>query len=166
MWEELVKRACIDTGLINPAAASWIAPYVEQGEREGLGYDTIARNVRSVGDQLTADEKRALGIRANAKACRKYVDALTPLGREKPLDAGFLVVQRAMHQRAVGDPFEIFKPGIVDEVEIMFAADNRTCDAVKKLDGKRYRQGELPRLPLADCDAEYCRCLYFSVVSD
>jgi hypothetical protein len=165
-WEKLIAQACVKTALMDPAASSWIAPLVERGESQGLGYDTIARNVRSTGDELSADEKRGLRMRANAKAGRKYVEALTPRGRDRPLDAAFLVVQYAMHQQALGDLSTMFQPGIVDEVEVIFAEDARTCDAVKRLGGKKFRQGEIPRLPLAGCDAEYCRCLYVAIIAD
>jgi hypothetical protein len=165
MWEEQVRRACVDTGLIDPAAAPWIAPVVEQGEREGLGYDAIARMVRSTGDQITADKKRTLGLRANAKVGQRYIDALSPRGKERPMDAAFLVVQRAMHQLALGNPSDLFESSVVDEVEISFAEDDRTCGAVKKLDGQKFRKDAVPQLPLPDCDAEYCRCLYLPVIA-
>jgi hypothetical protein len=34
------------------------------------------------------------------------------------------------------------------------------CEAVKKLEGKRFLSKEAPRLPLPDCGAEHCRCRY------
>ena len=38
--------------------------------------------------------------------------------------------------------------------------DGRTCKAALELDGKRFRKDEVPELPLPECDAEYCRCLF------
>jgi hypothetical protein len=164
MWEKLVKEACIKTGLIDPAAAVWIAPIVERGEREGLGYQAIARQVRNSGEQLSADEKRALGMRANTKATQKYIGALTPRGREKQYDSAFLVVQRAVHQHALGNPDDLFNDEWIIGVEICAVEDSRTCAAAAKLDGRKFPKGHVPPLPLPECDAEYCRCLYLPVM--
>jgi hypothetical protein len=34
------------------------------------------------------------------------------------------------------------------------------CEAVEKLEGKRFLSKEAPRLPLPGCGAEHCRCRY------
>lgn len=44
--------------------------------------------------------------------------------------------------------------------EIFFAEDERTCQAVRRYDGRLFHPDELPKLPVPGCDAETCRCVY------
>ena len=36
----------------------------------------------------------------------------------------------------------------------------KACQAVKRLEGKRFLSAEAPSLPLLDCEVEHCRCRY------
>ncbi|MFT3790793.1 MAG: hypothetical protein QM741_06895 [Rudaea sp.] len=47
----------------------------------------ICTAYRKEGEQLSRDEKQALGLRANAFMSRKAFDDLTDHGRDKPLEA-------------------------------------------------------------------------------
>ncbi|MAF83765.1 MAG: hypothetical protein QGH93_02410 [Gammaproteobacteria bacterium] len=37
--------------------------------------------------------------------------------------------------------------------------DNNPCEAIKAIADHRYLSDEAPRLPLADCDRDDCRCM-------
>lgn len=159
------EAACRDGGLIKADAAAWILPIVEQGERDGLGYDAIARQIRAHGVPLTHEIKRALGMRANAKLGDAYIAALTTEGKTRIMDAAFLVIQRVMHQTNVENALEDAREfgGLL---ELISPADERTCAAALRLDGHVFAPDKAPELPLPDCDADYCRCLYAAVIPD
>ncbi len=52
------------------------------------------------------------------------------------------------------------------KMDIIFAEDERTCQAVRTYDGKAFEPGEVPELPVPGCDAETCRCIYGNVLGD
>ena len=45
------------------------------------------------------------------------------------------------------------------KMDIIFAEDERTCQAVCAFDGKAFEPDEVPGLPVPGCDAETCRCI-------
>jgi len=55
------------------------------------------------------------------------------------------------------------KSGVVKRVEILAAPDS--CDACKKISGKRFKLGEVPELPYEHCTHEMgCRCTLLPIV--
>ncbi len=44
--------------------------------------------------------------------------------------------------------------------EIIFSDDDRTCQAVRRLEGKVFLLADVPKLPMPDCDADWCQCQY------
>lgn len=54
---------------------------------------------RSIGEQLSREEKRVVGVRANAFLSRQAFDELTDLGKAKPLQAHELTLLRAEFTR-------------------------------------------------------------------
>ena len=50
------------------------------------------------------------------------------------------------------------KPGAYCSAEIKF--QDCACDAVKKLEGKRFLSSEVPLIPLPDCTSPNCKCTY------
>ncbi len=52
------------------------------------------------------------------------------------------------------------------KIDIIFAEDERTCQAVRAYDGKAFEPDEVPELPVPGCDAEACRCIYGNVFED
>ena len=44
--------------------------------------------------------------------------------------------------------------------EIIFSDDDRTCQAVRRLEGKGFLLADVPKLPMPDCDADWCQCQY------
>ena len=51
-------------------------------------------------------------------------------------------------------------------VEVLAAENDLTCDAVWEYDSKTFDVEKAPDLPVAGCDAEYCRCMYVPVIED
>ena len=160
-----LEAACRVTGLIDPAAAEWMAPIVQNGERAGLGYDLIAVQVRQFGTPLTAEQKRSIGVRANAKLSVGYLGSLTDKGRAIPLDAAFLVVQRVLHARSCSENLRQLRrmADSLKGVEILPVEDDQTCAAARRVAEKVFPVSIVPALPLSECNAEYCRCVYSGV---
>lgn len=55
--------------------------------------------------------------------------------------------------------------GVAQYVEILAANDPNTCESCKKLQGKRYKLSEAPKLPNPNCTYKLgCRCIYLPCV--
>ena len=58
------------------------------------------------------------------------------------------------------------RSGVVGEVEILVARDERLCDACASIADKRFKLDEVPELPYEHCTSETgCRCCFAPVVS-
>lgn len=75
--------------------------------------------------------------------------------------AGLFVVVRSREnkpknrRRSVADPRATSK---FHAVSIKFVGS--ACEAVRKLEGKRFLSGAAPTLPLPDCDVDACKCRF------
>ena len=167
-----IEKALIDSGLFKANASKWMPEIILSNIDKGSRVIDLA--IRNHGVPLSAEEKRKHRIRGNAKVSKEYLLSLTDEGKKDPIRAAFIVVQRILHkqslrrmeatisnvgklnkqnQKAKTSNFEM-------ECEFICARDDRTCKAALALDGKRFAKDEAPDLPLPDCDAEYCRCLF------
>jgi len=154
-----VEKIIIDSGLFKADASNWISEIVLSNIDKGSKVVSLA--IRKHGEPLSADEKRQHGIRANAIVSKQYFLSLTDEGKKDLIKAAFIVVQRILHKWSIRrQEASVLKYSIEMEIEFICAKDDRTCKAALELDGKRFPQGEAPDLPLPDCDAEYCRCLF------
>ena len=163
-WEDDVASAFSRFGFFKDEAISWMVPIIRQ-DGEHVGYDAIARKIRNTGDPVSQVERKALGLRANAKVGVQYLGALTEKGREDPMMAAFLVVQWVIHQRTCRRELHELR-SLADSldvtVEVLVGNDGRDCAEVRKLKGKEFSLDTVPSLPLPNCDAEFCRCLYIA----
>ena len=117
---------------------------------------------------MTADEKRSAGIRANTKISKEYFATLQNpeiVKTLKPKDILHDVYQQAWHRHARAKELsKLRKDKFVAEVEIMNCGDERDCKASFVVNGKKYPIDSVPELPLKECDAPYCRCMYQPVI--
>jgi hypothetical protein len=157
-----IEKAIIDSGLFKAEASKWILEIILSNLDKGSKVIDLA--VRTDGELLSLEEKRQHGIRANAKVSNQYLLSLTAEGKKDPIRAAITVVRRILHKRSLQkqkeDILRTEKLGTEMESEFMCARDDRTCKSALALDGKRFAKDEAPDLPLPDCDAEYCRCLF------
>jgi len=128
--------------------------------------------IRTTGELISSEEKKKLGLRANAKISNKYLNSLTDKGREDILGSAFLVIHRILHAyNILREHEQILKlvPDAKDtyEAEVMVInnegdedEDGGTCKAAMALQGKRFKFDEAPDLPLPTCDADSCRCMF------
>jgi len=157
-----IEKAIIDSGLFKAEASKWISEIIVSNLDKGSKAIDLA--IRTDGELLSLEEKRQHGIRANAKVSKQYLLSLTAEGEKDPIKAAITVVRKILHKRNLQNQKEDIlkkeKLGIEMEYEFICARDDRTCKAALALDGKRFPKDEAPDIPLPECDAEYCRCLF------
>lgn len=163
---DYLTDACSATGLVEPDAAKWMSKTMAPMLDTGL--EAVARAIRNTGDPLSKEEKKELGLRANVKVGHTYLAALTARGREEAYNAAFLVAQRALHSHSIDGIISDARAAsdIIRGLEVVAAHDDRNCSTIKAYDGKVFALDELPILPLPECDAEYCRCIFVAVTRD
>ncbi|MDJ0944369.1 MAG: hypothetical protein QNJ30_12930 [Kiloniellales bacterium] len=160
-WRKEIEEACDATGLIKSEAVSWIAPLIIDGHKRGSDDHTIATKISGWGNALCEDDKSRLGVRADAKLGREYVDALTRKGRKRPLAAAYFVVQRATHAHSQSERLKhLCGDDHIEGIEIIATEGALTCLAAQDIEGKVFEPKKAPSLPLRRCDAESCRCVY------
>jgi hypothetical protein len=132
----------------------------------------VNRNAKTVfkaitsGKLLELGEKKRLGISARRKYGTDYIETLTEKGLENDASVGFFMVSYYRASGIVGRQYKIaeYKRAGVKRVRISPCNDGRDCRAIAKYADEAFAIDELPTLPLAECDAEYCRCWISPVV--
>jgi hypothetical protein len=118
---------------------------------------------------LTIEEKRALGLNVRMKYSRKFIDYFNPsklreIGEPRSmleslhLDAFHRTINKY-------DLIKLKKLGFVKKVKIVPCGDGFDCKRIRRCK-KIYNIGEVPQLPLPECDAPYCRCYYEPIISN
>lgn len=116
---------------------------------------------------LSVEEKRALGLNTRMKYSKSFIEYLQPqcLRVIEPKSTLENMHLTAFHRVARKRELRNFRVlGLVKKVEISPVGDERDCDAIKQLK-KIHNLNEIPELPLPDCTAPYCRCMYLPVIS-
>lgn len=163
-WRKEIAEACEATGLIKPEAVAWISPLIIEGHKRGHDDHAVASKISGWGNALDDEEKANLGVRADAKLGREYLEALTRKGRRRPLAAAYFVVQRATHAHSQSERLKaLCEDEEIEGVEVVATEGALTCMAARDIEGEIFEPGKAPTLPLRRCDAEYCRCVYQAV---
>lgn len=133
----------------------------EHGEKVAL------ITLRSKGQALTSEEKKALGVRGNAKLGSEYIATLSELGKTRSLDAIEVCFHRLRHARYVAREIAQLKANtFVTRIQVLSADDERTCVAARGINLKIFNKRDFPSLPLPECDAAWCRCVYVGLVDE
>lgn len=164
------RDAAAYTGLFVTPVPDWLVDAVQPliGSNQPLSKELTA--IQNSGEPLSADEKKALGIPARAKIGQRYVECLSDAGRAQPFSALGIAAMTAHLNKGRADNLQatFIDTGLDPsgaQLSIVAAQDDRTCEAAKRIDGKRYPLSEAPALPLKECDSitacnSHCRCLY------
>ncbi len=153
------KKIISESDLFNPEKIDWIINIISNNLN--TSFNKIDLIIRTTGEQLSKDEKKALSIRTNAKISKRYFDSLTEKGKKNALGSAFIIVQRTLHKKSIIEQHEQCRnSGLTFEVELCSPLDDRTCDAALKLNGTKFKFEDTPELPLDKCDADYCRCAF------
>lgn len=164
------RQVAAYTGLFVAAVPDWLADAAEAliGGTEPVSKQLTA--IQNTGEPLTADEKKDLGVSGRARLGQQFIDCLSDAGRMQPMAALGIAVNTARANRSRAGSL---KTVLIDmgrystgaQLEIVAAEDDRTCEAAKRISGKRYQLSEAPALPLQKCDSikacgSHCRCFY------
>jgi hypothetical protein len=117
---------------------------------------------------LTVEEKRALGLNTRMKYTKDFTEYFDP-GILKTIEPKAILLNmhlsayhRVARQR---DLLKLRDLGFVKQVTIVPVGDAGDCGKVKRLK-KTYSLEAVPELPLPDCTAPFCRCMYEPVIPD
>ncbi len=126
------------------------------GKYAGFHPHAICTAYRKDGEQLSVEEKEAIGLQANAFISRKAHSELSKKGLGQPTDAHLLTLLRAsyslaryrtvvnMLRRTMGPPS--FKN------EYKFEPIKDPCPACTSLSGTMFKSDEAPILPPPECE--------------
>lgn len=110
--------------------------------------------LRKHGQQLTKDELRALGLRANTILSRECLDILTPSGREDPIHTTQAIVSALLNKRAAKQSLANGSHLFDDGSRIQVYANNTAagpCPSCLALAEKPVPRSMAPMGPLLDC---------------
>lgn len=109
---------------------------------------------RKDGEQLSADEKRALGLRSNAFLSRRAFAELSPVGMASPLEAHERTLLRAsfslLRYRAIQNSPKIDGHEIAYKIDVL----NMACPVCRPLDGKIVSRADAPMFASPGCACE------------
>jgi hypothetical protein len=147
-----VQESIRGLGYIKPEFDAALAIMLEANE--GQNPNEIARRYRKYGDQLSADEKRALGLRSNAFFSREALQSLTEKGRRNLKNAHGITLMRAMFRffrdRTIADA------NAADIHQFQVSRSHAGCPACDRLNGKLISSNEAAIFPPPDCAREAC----------
>ena len=147
-----VQESIAALGYIKPEFDTALAIMLEANE--GQNPTEIARKYRAIGEQLSRDEKRALGLKANAFFSRQALESLTEKGRSNIKDALATTLLRAM--------FGFFRDRTIarakaaDIHQFRVSPSHSGCPACDRLNGQLISSNEAAFFPPPDCAREAC----------
>lgn len=165
-WTAAVEFTRMRHGTFSADAVPWIAEILEAYHREPSSRSPEML-IRTAGHLLSPDELRVLGYRANAKLGDRLLGALTEKGHEygPRFVAGNISMEASgiiSRQNDLRDAARIDVP-----VELLTTKGQAelSCRAARRMaKQKRHDPCTAPFLPLPECTADVCGCLWISIV--
>ncbi|RXR29161.1 hypothetical protein [Sphingobium fluviale] len=152
---EAAHEAVMRLNYLTPDAIPTIISLMEGGMTDHPRAITTA--YRKNGVQLSKEEKKALGVRANGFLSRKALDELTEVGRECPLVAHEKTLLRAMFSENRFKQATLCKlsTNLSDHLDgFKYSTLNPDCPFCRDVDGTVVRTEEVAILPHRDCICE------------
>jgi hypothetical protein len=138
-------------GLFHASASVWICPLIAG--------DADEMTIRTSGLELTKDKKKELGVSTRARFGARYIESLSSEGLKVAQAAASLYMLAIRHSISSRQQIASFRKLGCRKVEIVASQDERTCKAAFVAAGRKIPIDEA-QLPLPNCDAEYCRCVF------
>lgn len=154
-------RAVGDLGYVRPEKTRWFNSVVV--EQWNQGSDMFYW--RKWQEQLSRDEKEALGYTKWDHIPRALFEALTPAGQRAPLDR-FKSTMLRTHKLYY---FERQRRDLAAHSVWLFPFAEFTpdhqwpCETARLMDGNIFDADKVPELPFSGCKAEWCRCTFRSL---
>jgi hypothetical protein len=153
LYLPFVQESIAGLGYIKPEFDMALATMLEVNE--GVNPVEIARIYRKNGEQLAADEKRALGLRSNAFFSREALESLTEKGRSHIKDAHANTLLRAMFGFFRARTIASANKADIHLFKVM--PSHEGCPACERLKGQVISSNEAAALfPPPDCAREAC----------
>lgn len=155
---QAVREAISALGLINPEAEDRLLALLR--DQVDIHPRQISTGYRKEGEQLSKDEKKALGLRSNAFFSRQAFEDLTEDGRHEPLMAHETVLLRATFTLAANRyrTLESFKTSELNSIKafqgIKYDVMQMSCPVCGPLDGKIVKIDEAPIFPMEGCTCD------------
>jgi hypothetical protein len=152
-----------DLGLVSPDSGNWIMSIIRDMHNRGAGLMPIVQNIRDQGEQLSRNEKKALGVRANLKLGHRFVNVLTDKGRANPgAAADELVYTNYTLPRTITEANRMRADHTITHLYLIAnepGSPNVCTDAIKLARKGRILRTAAPALPLPTC-TKRCGCWY------
>lgn len=153
------KEAIRSLGYLKPETAKQIAMLIEENPTQHP--KAIATSYRKKGDQITTDEKKRLGIRANGFMSKDALEDLTEKGLANPLVAHEQTILRASLAVSRARRISIEKEQGVTQWKFSGAGSD-DCAGCKRLEDRVISIDEaLPTGP-HDCGRDACAAFYMA----
>lgn len=156
-----VHRAIEALGLINPAEEEWVLDLFHAnqfGRSEGVSLVT-----RKSPDQMTTDEKRAIGLNPKAFMSHSYYSKLSDKGRENPLGALEHTLRMATFLESNRSRLEAAKRIGCTHVQAN-ALFSENCGGCRKIKGKRFKIDDVPEIPINGCEEDVCSVRFDPII--
>ena len=114
------------------------------------------------------EEKKQYKINTRQKVNKDFFNLLTDKGKHQEyilLELENIILSSKFKINNIYELREYKKLGI-KYVKIECCNDDRDCPAVKKYCNKEFELSQVPELPLPECTADLCRCIYSAIISD
>ncbi len=115
---------------------------------------------------VTLEEKKKYGIKTRQKINKRFFDLLSEKGKHQDYILKDLRNMFYSSKHFIFNKYEIIecKSLGIREVKISCCNDDRNCPYIEKYRNKKYPIDEAPELPLPECTADFCRCMYLPVI--
>lgn len=112
---------------------------------------------------LTLQEKKSLGLNPRMKYSKEFIGCFetSVLGSIEPKSVLEHMHVDAFHRVSREKELQRLRELGFKKINILPVGDEGDCGAIKR-NKKVFPINEVPELPLPDCDAPFCRCMYIS----
>lgn len=164
---ELTREAIVETAVdeaihrlahVNPRARAALISMLK--DDQGFHPRTLCTAYRKAGEQLTREELKSIGLRANAFMSRLALAEITAAGMSKPLEAHTLTLLRAFFTYARWRTLQAaeahVREGVFDRDALRFSYDvlPPVCNFCSQLDGEPTTPATAYILPPSECECE------------
>jgi hypothetical protein len=155
--EIAVDEAIRRLGFLHPSTRTAILTMMQ--DEQGQHPRSLCTAYRKMGEQISKEQLKAIGLRANAFMSREALADITEAGLENPLEAHVSTLLRSYFTvsrwRSFQSADELIRQGIAQEA-ILYKYDMLppVCECCRKLDGEPTTPDTAHILPPEDCGCE------------
>ena len=158
-----VQKSMSSLGLISPSEEEWVLDLF--CANQSVRPEGVALISRKSPDQMSIDEKRAIGINPKAFMSHSYYAKLSEKGKASPLDALDATLSLCSFLAYHARDIENMKRAGCTHATAAFGFPDE-CKACKKIIGKKFRIDDIPQIPLPGCEMKACAISFSPVIKD